>query len=129
MEVLKHIGIFLILYVCLCVAADPKPNEYFDCVKLPPVARLILFLPTSLLGVRDFRVVIIPMQAANLLAWLCYAAVKLILRDQTNILPCLIITVSIAGPLTGIVWHVLHKKTDLRRRPYWHERKGERKRK
>lgn len=117
MEALKAAAVSFIMYICFCAAADQKPDEYYDSIGLPSVVRLILFLPNSLFGARAFRIVIIPLQAANILALLCYTALLLFFPDGMAAFKYVFMILLAISIITGIAWHMVHKKTDLRRMP------------
>ena len=106
---LRAIIVFLICYSILCVSAIPRPDERKECTKLPPVLRFLLFLPSALLGSRDFRIVVVPLQAGNLFLLICYALLKRFLSGSMYILGCLVIAVMWMGAAIGLIWHFIHK--------------------
>ena len=108
-EMLKAIIVFLIMYSIFCVAASPRPHEREGCTKLPPVLRFLLFLPSALLGSREFRIVIVPFQAGNLFLLICYAWIKLFADGAMYILGYLVIAVIWICLAIGLIWHFIHK--------------------
>lgn len=110
MDVLKTVGCFFMIYIVICIAAYPKQTEYCDCIELPLWLRLILFLPIALGHGRDFRICIVPLQVANLLLWLIYAFMKLLVPARLDAFYYIFWTALPFSLLIGLTWHIIHGK-------------------